>query len=285
VGIADTLTVLGGKIRAKSVEVSVDIPDDLPRVHAVGVELNQVWMNLLDNALDAVGVGGEVAVSAAPELKCVTVRVMDNGPGIPPEILGRIFDPFFTTRDVGDGIGLGLSMAYGVVTGHGGKIRAANRNAGGASIMLEFPRKGPHVLAAGAAVRKTPEPAARQRGRRVLIADEVVVVQELLVDMLEEGEHHIDITVTGTDAMGRIVSDDYDLLILDMRLPDMTGPQIYDQVAELRPEMLRRLVFMTSGPVPPETESFLRRTGAPCLVKPFEVDRALRVMDTILQAD
>jgi DNA-binding NtrC family response regulator len=91
--------------------------------------------------------------------------------------------------------------------------------------------------------------------------------------------------VTGTDAMGRIVSDDYDLLIMDMRLPDMTGPQLYDQVAELRPEMLRRLVFMTAGPVPPETESFLRRTGAPCLVKPFEVDRALRVMDTILQAD
>ncbi|HKA60424.1 MAG TPA: ATP-binding protein [Gemmatimonadales bacterium] len=122
VGIADTLTVLGAKVRAKSVEVSVDIPPDLPRVQGVGVELNQVWMNLLDNALDAVAAGGQVAVSAAPELNCVTVRVRDNGPGIPPEILGRIFDPFFTTKPVGKGTGLGLDIVRRLLQSHSGEI-------------------------------------------------------------------------------------------------------------------------------------------------------------------
>ena len=127
VGIADTLTVLGGKVRAKSVEVTVDIPTDLPRVHGVGVELNQVWMNLLDNALDAVEVGGHVAVSAAPELQCVTVRVGDNGPGIPPEILGRIFDPFFTTKPVGKGAGLGLDIVRRLLQRHSGEISVESK--------------------------------------------------------------------------------------------------------------------------------------------------------------
>ncbi len=125
-GIADTLTVLGAKVRAKSVEVSVDIPADLPRVHGVGVELNQVWMNLLDNAIDAVEVGGHVAVSAAPELHCVTVRVMDNGPGIPPEIVGRIFDPFFTTKPVGKGAGLGLDIVRRLLQRHSGEVAVSS---------------------------------------------------------------------------------------------------------------------------------------------------------------
>ena len=127
VGIADTLTVLGAKVRAKSVEVSVDIPADLPRVHGVGVELNQVWMNLLDNAIDAVEVGGHVAVSAAPELHCVTVRVMDNGPGIPPEIVGRIFDPFFTTKPVGKGAGLGLDIVRRLLQRHSGEVAVESK--------------------------------------------------------------------------------------------------------------------------------------------------------------
>ena len=127
VGIADTLTVLGAKVRAKSVEVSVDIPTDLPRVHGVGVELNQVWMNLLDNAIDAVAVGGHIAVSAAPELQCVTVRVMDNGPGIPPEIVGRIFDPFFTTKPVGKGAGLGLDIVRRLLQRHSAEVAVESK--------------------------------------------------------------------------------------------------------------------------------------------------------------
>jgi signal transduction histidine kinase len=109
-GIADTLTMLASKARAKSVEVSLDIAADLPRAQAVGAEINQVWMNLIDNAIDAVDQGGRVTVTARNELGHVVVRVIDNGPGIPPEIKDRIFDPFFTTKGVGTGTGLGLDI-------------------------------------------------------------------------------------------------------------------------------------------------------------------------------
>ena len=106
VGIDDTFTMLGAKTRANGVEVIVNIPLELPRVQTVGAELNQVWMNLIDNALDAVAGGGRVTVTAAEEDGRVAVRVVDNGAGIPPDKIGRIFDPFFTTKDVGKGTGL-----------------------------------------------------------------------------------------------------------------------------------------------------------------------------------
>ena len=121
-GIADTLIMLGAKTREKSVRIELQLPDDLPRANAVGAELNQVWMNLIDNALDAVAVKGCVTVTAAQELNRVVVRIIDNGPGIPPEIASRMFEPFFTTKGVGKGTGLGLDIARRILTKQEGEI-------------------------------------------------------------------------------------------------------------------------------------------------------------------
>jgi signal transduction histidine kinase len=104
------------------VTVSLDLPDELPRAHGVGVELNQVWMNLIENALDAVPPGGHVSVTAARELDKVVVRVVDDGPGIPPEIAERIFEPFFTTKGVGKGTGLGLDTVRRLLQRHDGGV-------------------------------------------------------------------------------------------------------------------------------------------------------------------
>ena len=126
-GIDDTFTMLASKTRANGVEVVIAIPDDLPRVQTVGAELNQVWMNLIDNALDAVAAGGRVTVAAAAEGGRVAVRIQDNGPGIPPEALGRIFDPFFTTKDVGKGTGLGLDIVRRILQRLEGEITVESR--------------------------------------------------------------------------------------------------------------------------------------------------------------
>jgi signal transduction histidine kinase len=88
----------------------------------VGAELNQVWMNLIDNAIDAVNTGGHITVIAARERERVHVRVVDDGPGVPPEIKGRIFDPFFTTKGVGEGTGLGLDIVRRLLQRHDGDI-------------------------------------------------------------------------------------------------------------------------------------------------------------------
>ncbi len=120
--LADTVTVLASKARGKSIALKTDIERGLPKVSGMGGELNQVWMNLIDNALDAAPNGGTVTVSAKREHGFLAVRVSDNGPGIPPDVRPKIFDPFFTTKPPGQGTGLGLDIVQRVVRAHRGEL-------------------------------------------------------------------------------------------------------------------------------------------------------------------
>lgn len=121
-GLESTLTMMGYKL--KDVEVVRDYAPDLPRITAFGSRLNQVWTNLIDNAVDAMGGRGKLDVRTWREDDSIVVEIGDNGPGIPPEIQKRIYEPFFTTKDVGRGTGLGLDIVYHIVRQeHRGEIR------------------------------------------------------------------------------------------------------------------------------------------------------------------
>ncbi|HEV2519429.1 MAG TPA: ATP-binding protein [Thermoplasmata archaeon] len=121
-GLNNTVAVLKSKARAKSVAVAVRVEPGLPRVRGFAAELNQIWANLIDNALDAVPDSGRVEVLAKREDRRVTVRVVDNGIGIPAATRDRIFDPFFTTKPVGQGTGLGLDIVRRLVRHNDGEV-------------------------------------------------------------------------------------------------------------------------------------------------------------------
>jgi signal transduction histidine kinase len=125
--LRDTVAVLGSKARSKQITVSVKAPETLPEIVGVAGELNQVWSNLLDNALDAAPEGGQVEVSARPCTGGVEVCVVDNGAGIPADVQPRVFEPFFTTKPLGEGTGLGLDIARRLVRQHGGNIEFQTR--------------------------------------------------------------------------------------------------------------------------------------------------------------
>jgi signal transduction histidine kinase len=126
-GLRDTIRVVASKAKAKGAAITLDVEPHLPCVHAVGGELNQVWLNLIDNALDALHESGSIDVSACRELDRVVVRVVDDGPGIPPDVESRIFDPFFTTKPPGQGIGLGLELSRRLVRRYQGDIEVESR--------------------------------------------------------------------------------------------------------------------------------------------------------------
>jgi signal transduction histidine kinase len=126
-GLRDTMIVLRSKATGKSVSLTAEVDPELPPVQGVGAELNQIWANLVDNALDAVGTGGRVAVTARREGNRVVVGVADDGPGIPAEVRERIFDPFFSTKDVGKGVGLGLDIVRRTLERHDGEIDVESR--------------------------------------------------------------------------------------------------------------------------------------------------------------
>jgi signal transduction histidine kinase len=120
--LSNTVAVLKAKARAKAVAVSVQLEPDLPRVRGFAGELNQIWGNLIDNALDAVGEKGRVDVLAGRDDGRVCVRIADNGSGIPADIREKIFEPFFTTKPAGLGTGLGLDIVRRLVQHNDGTI-------------------------------------------------------------------------------------------------------------------------------------------------------------------
>ena len=126
-GIESTLAIFAHQLRDKQITLVRDFARDLPRLRAYPGALNQVWTNLLDNAIDAAPAHGRVVIRTALEDTAVVVEVGDNGPGIPPDLLDRIWEPFFTTKDVGSGSGLGLDITRRIVVReHGGQISVSS---------------------------------------------------------------------------------------------------------------------------------------------------------------
>ncbi len=126
-GIESTLTILGYRLKHSDVKVERRYDRSLPPVTANGSELNQVWTNLLANALDALGGSGTITITTRPGGRGVTVEIADDGPGIPEAVQGRVFEPFFTTKPVGEGTGLGLDIVHRIVQGHRGDVRVRSR--------------------------------------------------------------------------------------------------------------------------------------------------------------
>jgi signal transduction histidine kinase len=139
--VQNTVIVMRSKARSKKAEVAVNIPSDLPKICGYGGELNQVFANLIDNALDAIPEGGRVEIRAALEQDHVVVHVIDNGTGIPPEIRSRIFDPFFTTKPVGKGTGIGLDMVRKLLKHNNAQIEVESRP-GHTDFVLTLPLGG-----------------------------------------------------------------------------------------------------------------------------------------------
>jgi signal transduction histidine kinase len=122
-GLETTLIVLGHKLKHTDIEIVRAYDRSIPKVTVWGSELNQVWTNLLDNAIDALGQSGTITLTTKRDDDCVQVEITDDGPGIPPGEVGRVFDPFFTTKAVGQGTGLGLDTSRRIVVDrHGGSL-------------------------------------------------------------------------------------------------------------------------------------------------------------------
>lgn len=144
-GLESTLTILGHRLK-QGVTVVRDYDPNLPRICAYGGELNQIWTNLIDNAIDAMNGHGELRIRTRLNLERVLVEIGDNGPGIPPEIQTRIFDPFFTTKGVGQGTGLGLDTACRIAHKHHGDIRVVSKP-GDTRFQVDLPVKQPQPQA------------------------------------------------------------------------------------------------------------------------------------------
>jgi two-component system NtrC family sensor kinase len=252
-------------------------------------QIRQALVNVLNNALQAVAGlpgGGRVQVSTSAKADLIQIRVEDNGPGVPPEVLPHIFEPFFTTREVGQGTGLGLSIAHSILSDHNGRILHQPAAGGGACFVLELP-----VIAAAAAETAAPAPApgpdlqaAPGRARaRILILDDDPTIAELLGEMVGLLGYTSSVCHSGAQALDLIGRQEFDLIISDFRMPKMNGQEFYQQAVRRKPELAPRILFLTGDVVNDDTQAFLKSTGNPHLAKPFQLACVERTLADVLQ--
>jgi two-component system NtrC family sensor kinase len=277
------LELVGYGIRSAGIKVTADLAADLPMFSADPDQLSQVVTNLILNAQHA------LKDIPQPRRLCVRTRykpaqaqlrlvISDNGPGIEPDLRSRVFEPFFTTKPVGSGTGVGLSICHAFVGAHGGSIEIDETPGGGATFKIRLP-----VVAVEAAHPPTPtESVPEIARRRALVIDDERDLAELLAEMLEREGFAVEVAFDGEHALAELERRSYDLVLSDVRMPDLDGPALLRRLKSELPALARRLIFFTGDTVGLGTGSALDKLGRPVIEKPISPEELRRVIQATL---
>jgi PAS domain S-box-containing protein len=262
----------------------------VPAVHGHDGRLSQVFLNLLINAARAIEEGhaeaNEIRVRSWHEGDEVCVEVADTGHGVKPEHLGRLFEPFFSTRAPGAGAGLGLSICHNVVRAHGGRIEVTSEVEVGTRFVVRLPVARSSVPPRGNEHEHGNEhangndrPRVLETRLRLVLIDDDPMVLRVLAQLLRR-THDVTCAEGYAAAVEHLSSDaPVDVVVCDMMMLDGTGADVHAWIAEHRPALASRVVFMTGGTFTPKARAFLSEIAAPHLTKPFslhEIEDALR---------
>ncbi len=280
-----TAALIDYEMRLRDIDCQVRLAKRLPPIRGDRYQMQQVVLNLMTNAVQAVGENPpgrprSVRVETAARQGRATLRVADTGSGIPENLVPQIFNPFFTTKDPGQGTGLGLSITFGIVEGHGGTIAVERGIDGGAVFIVSLPTVSATAPAAVAADDKPgdlPSSTARAGGARtqtVLLVDDDPAVRRMIGTLFTEYARHVEAARDAAHAAELLERHAYDLILADPRATVTAGLTFADLLCEQRPELKPRTVFLT-GDVRRETNEWLERLGCRYLRKPFNL-RELR---------
>ncbi|MCD6552423.1 MAG: GAF domain-containing protein [Anaerolineae bacterium] len=286
--IEKTIELLAYQLDVDNITIVRDLDPALPHTQADVHQLQQVFLNIINNAHQAMkqahGRGTlTVRTRLVDEGQTIRITFADDGPGIPPSIITRIFDPFFTTKEIGEGTGLGLAICYGVVSEHGGRIWAKSEAGQGATFFVELPvmkesdqktklQAGEKNLLARPAIPS----------RRILIVEDELTIAGLLARILKLEGHTTDLATDGNQALARLRRADYDAIICDLKMPGLNGQEFYQRLMEMDSPLVQRVIFTTGDVVNPETRAFLEQTDRPCISKPFLQEDVLAVLREVL---
>jgi len=278
-----TIALRSYELKVEDIVVECDLDPDLPHTMADPYQLQQIILNLVINAEQAllsdrghghVWIRTHHAFHGAGRRRreSIVLEVSDDGPRISPAIASRIFDPFFTTKAAGFGTGLGLSIVYGIIHQHGGEVTFENSPTGGAKFIVDLPvvpvpQKRPQAFAPSA-----PGPSGDLTARRFLVVEDEPTVAQLIVDVLREEGHHVDAVLDSQEGLARLTRGEYDLVICDLRMPRLDGPAFYDALVRAGSPMKDKIIFITGDTLAPRTLRFLESKNLPYLAKPFLVE-------------
>ena len=248
----------------------------------------QVVTNLITNAAHSAPRDGNVRLLARREGADYIIDVCDDGAGIPAEILPRIFEPFFTTKATGQGVGLGLSVSLGIVQEHHGRLEASNGSDGlGACFTVRLP------VSARAPIAPTPPigtPLVRGRPATpspdapgLLIIDDEEPIRRALRRFFERRGWRVEEAADGLEGLAKLLAPgaerSYTAILCDLRMPGLSGPQLYARVREVAPTLIPRIVISTGDTTADKAAEFLDGIDSPVLQKPYELSEVATLLD------
>ena len=282
--VGETVSLRAYDQRVSNLRTIQALASGLPQIFADPHQVKQVLLNLIVNAEQAMLAAhghGTLVIRTWFDLEqeSVVLEINDDGPGVPDDVQAKIFDPFFTTKAVGHGTGLGLTVAYAIVQEHGGRIRVASPASGGASFFVEF-------TASGSVSRPshTPLPPHRSAGNgaKVLVIEDEPALSVAVSEALTDAGFRVDRAADGQEALARIKTELYDLLVCDLKMPRMDGPTLYRAIMETKPTLAQRIIFVTGDVAGTDAERFLEETGCQWLAKPFRLRDLLKIAGEIV---
>ena len=293
-------------LAAEKIRVEIDLDPALPFVQGDPGHLQQVLMNLVGNARQAIeqhGQGGTIRLRTKRiGEKRVLLEVTDSGPGIQPGILARIFDPFFTTKPAGVGTGLGLAIVLSVVREHGGQVHVLSPPQGGAVFQIELPAAAetelevtsgsplperqnslPEAAEAESRENRLAPAVGTGRGAHVLVVEDEPTVARLIADVLEDEGMHVDVLLDGREALDCAARQTFDLVICDMKMPGLDGQHFYKSLERSGNPLRERFLFVTGDVIAAQTREFLERNHLPHVAKPFRVEELTEKVFGVLE--
>ena len=281
--VEDTLALREYDLKVNNIQVHRELAPNLPLTAADAHQLQQVFLNILNNAVDAIlqhSAHGEIWVRTAEENGHLLLEFTDSGRGA--QDLLRVFDPFYTTKPVGKGTGLGLSICYGIVSEHGGEISVRNSSqpGRGAAFSITLPVLPVAEPQGAGRVGTETTPLAG----RVLLVDDEEPVLELERQILNGHCLSVQAVRSGREAQQYLEQESVDLVVTDLKMPgEVTGQELYRWICERRPELAGRVVFTVSDARTEEINALLEGSGCPFVQKPFEVEKFLAVVRQALR--
>ena len=268
-----------GQTRSKAV-VQLEIEENLWAACDEG-RLIQLLLNLLVNAAQALPEGHKedhrISVRGSAIEGRAVIEVEDDGPGIPEEHLARVREPFFTTKPIGEGMGLGLALCEGIARSYGGVLEVESvpgRTVVRARLDLAIREPRPIITPTPTPPVEAPE---EQPSLRILVCDDEVFLARAIQRHLKALD--VDVVHDGSDAIARLAEDpDYDLVICDMMMPNVTGMDVYETVEKTNPDLAERIVFMTGGTFTPRSAEFRDREGIRFLDKPIKLEELWKIV-------
>ncbi len=276
------------ELNVENIVVERQYAPDLPPVCGDAHQLQQVFINLLLNAEQAIrNLRDHGTITMRTHLLSqpprVRVEITDDGSGIPAEELVHIFEPFFTTKGPGEGTGLGLAVSHAIIKEHEGEIYAESPPGGGATFIVELPAQQA-VEEKPTEVGPTPsgEAAQERQPPRILVVDDEDSVAQLIADVLHQQGYRVEVCTSSRQALAEALAKKFDLLVCDIKMPELDGEAFHRLLVERNHPLATRILFTTGDTLARRTADFLERVGLPYLAKPFLVDELTAVVQNLL---